>query len=153
MTNQTDDQRLHAGVIPYVSIEGAKSAIEFYKTAFGAVQHGEAVCDDRGRVMNAGLEINGGMVMIMDHMPEMGSRKMSEPGNPFTMQLVTDQGQFWFDRAVAAGCTVTMPFALQFWGDTYGAVVDPFGLAWAFNQPGTESMPQAQAMAKKELTS
>lgn len=149
MTHQTDYQRLHAGVIPYVAIEGAMAAIAFYKKAFGAIQHGEAVCDDRGRVMNAGLEINGGMVMIMDHMAEMSSRKMSEPGNPFTMQLVTDQGQFWFDRAVAAGCTVTTPFAPQFWGDTYGAVMDPFGMAWAFNQPSAASLAQAEAMSGK----
>ena len=82
MTDQPDTGRLYAGVIPYVSVEGAKAAIAFYKEAFGAIQHGEAVCDERGRVMNASLEINGGMVMIMDRMDEHGSRRMSEPGHP-----------------------------------------------------------------------
>ena len=149
MTNQTDDQRLHAGVIPYVSIEGAKAAIEFYKAAFGAVLHGEAFCDAQGRVMNAGLEINGGMVMIMDRMEEHASRRMSEPGHPFTMQLVTDQGQFWFDRAVAAGCAVMMPFERQMWGHTYGRVIDPYGLEWAVNQPGAENMAADPALAQK----
>ena len=149
MTDQPDNGRLYAGVIPYVSVEGAKTAIEFYKAAFGAVLHGEPFCDAQGRVMNAGLEINGGMVMLMDRMDEHGSRRMSEPGHPFTMQLVTDRGQFWFDRAVAAGCTVVMPFEPQMWGDTYGRVIDPYGLEWAVNQPSAESMAAAEAMAQK----
>ena len=34
------------------------------------------------------------------------------------------------ERAVAAGCTVTMPVALQFWGDRYGSVKDPYGVHW-----------------------
>ena len=82
MTDQPDTGRLYAGVIPYVSVEGAKAAIEFYKAAFGAVLHGEVFCDERDRVMNAVLEVNGGMVMIMDRMDEHGSRRMSEPGHP-----------------------------------------------------------------------
>ena len=145
MTDQPDNGRLYAGVIPYVSVEGAKAAIELYKAAFGAVLHGDLFCDERGRVMNAVLEINAGMVMLMDRMDEHGSRKMSEPGHPFTMLLVTDQGKFWFDRAVAAGCTVVMPFEPQIWGDTYGRVVDPFGLEWAVNQPSAGSMGAADA--------
>jgi PhnB protein len=63
------------------------------------------------------------------------------------MQIVTDKGRFWFDRAVAAGCTVTMPFAPQFWGDTYGRVKDPFGIDWAVNEPSAENMAKAEEMA------
>ena len=53
-----------------------------------------------------------------------------------TLQLVTYDGDMWWNRAVAAGCTVTMPFTEQFWGDRYGRLRDPFGLDWAINEPG-----------------
>jgi PhnB protein len=35
---------------------------------------------------------------------------------------------------VAAGCTVAMPFEDQFWGDRYGQLKDPFGVAWSIGQ-------------------
>ena len=53
----------------------------------------------------------------------------------FTMQLIVDDAQGWFDRAVAAGCEGLMPPQKMFWGDTWGQVRDPFGVVWAFNQP------------------
>jgi uncharacterized glyoxalase superfamily protein PhnB len=36
-----------------------------------------------------------------------------------------------FDRAVKAGATAKMPPADMFWGDRYGALVDPFGHNWS----------------------
>jgi PhnB protein len=44
-----------------------------------------------------------------------------------------DVQTFW-DRAVAAGGIVTMPLALQFWGDKYGQMTDPFGHKWSLSQ-------------------
>ncbi len=43
--------------------------------------------------------------------------------------------RLWWDRAIKAGCTERMPFAVAPWGDTYGQMVDPFGVTWAFNTP------------------
>jgi PhnB protein len=37
-----------------------------------------------------------------------------------------------FDR-LAAGGTVTMPIAEQFWGAKFGMLTDPFGISWMFN--------------------
>jgi PhnB protein len=146
MTDKPDFGRLYQGVIPYVAVEGATAAVEFYREAFGAVLHGDIARGEDGLVMNASLEINGGMVMIMDDMGEPGGHKASAGGHPFTMQVVTDKGRFWFDRAVAAGCAVTMPFAPQFWGDRYGRLKDPFGIDWAINEPSAESMAQVEQM-------
>jgi uncharacterized glyoxalase superfamily protein PhnB len=50
------------------------------------------------------------------------------------MQLIVDDCQAWFDRAVAAGCTAITPPQKMFWGDTWAQVQDPFGVTWAFNQ-------------------
>lgn len=51
------------------------------------------------------------------------------------MQLVVADGDAWWQRAVEAGCTEKLPFAVAFWGDKYGQLVDPFGVTWALSSP------------------
>jgi PhnB protein len=53
----------------------------------------------------------------------------------FNLQLVVADGDAWWSRALAAGCTVVMPFERQFWGDRWGMVRDPFGIDWAIDEP------------------
>jgi uncharacterized glyoxalase superfamily protein PhnB len=136
MTAEPDMDRLMQGVIPYLAIDGCADAIAFYRQAFGATLLGEAVADDSGHVMNATLVINGGALMLMDTMPNIGDEGMAATARGLTMQIVTRDGDLWWNRAVAAGCTVTKPFEKEFWGDRYGRLMDPFGLAWAVDEPG-----------------
>lgn len=125
---------LEPGVIPYFIIERAAEAVDFYKQAFAAEEVGRIPAEDGKRLIHAQLTINGGSVMLNDPFPEHGN-----PAAPLTclvMQLVVDDARAWFDRAVAAGCALTVPVELMFWGDIWGQVTDPFGVQWAFNQPG-----------------
>lgn len=132
---------LMKGVIPYLGVADCDGAIAFYQRAFGARVLGEIVRDaETGEVMNASLEINGGVIMLMSPMGEPAA----QGGQGVTQQLVVSDGQGWWDRAVAAGCTVTMPFAEQFWGDRYGRLRDPFGLDWAINEPSADAQARAE---------
>ncbi len=133
MSSASDYKRLMRGVIPYATVDGADKAIDFYTRAFGAVQHGEIARSDDGRVLNASIEINDGMVMLMDPFPEMGT--IPSAGANFLLQLVIADGDLWWNRAVEAGCEILSPFKLEFWGDRFGRIRDPFGLEWAFNEP------------------
>ena len=54
-------------------------------------------------------------------------------GSPIVIHLSVDDCDRWFERAVAAGCTVTMPLEDQFWGDRYGALSDPYGHRWSIS--------------------
>lgn len=56
----------------------------------------------------------------------------------YVMQLILADGDSWRGRAIKAGCTERMPFAVAPWGDMYGQMVDPFGVTWAFNMPATK---------------
>ncbi len=134
MTATQNETWLMKGVIPYLGLEDADAAIAFYQRSWGARVLGEVVRDDAGRIMNVGLEINGGVLMLMHHMPELHEPAASGSHHQ-TLQLVVVDGQAWWDRAVAAGCTITMPFERQFWGDRYGRLTDPFGMHWAINEP------------------
>jgi PhnB protein len=59
------------------------------------------------------------------------------------MSLVVADGDHWFNRAVEAGCTVTMPLERAFWGDRYGRLLDPFGIAWAIDEPSAAASAAA----------
>lgn len=122
------------GVIPYVAVDGAETAAEFYSKAFGAVEAGPRMASDDGkRMMHIHLIMNGGSLMLCDPFPEYGQEL--QPSHSYTMTLVVADGQAWWDRAVAAGCRIKMPFAKAPWGDLYGGLLDPFGVNWAINQP------------------
>jgi uncharacterized glyoxalase superfamily protein PhnB len=55
-----------------------------------------------------------------------------------------------WEKAVAAGCTVTMPLADTFWGDRYGHVRDPFGFSWALATRKEELTPEEMAERQKQ---
>jgi PhnB protein len=142
MNERPDFGRLMQGVIPYLAIVDSEKAANFYKAAFGAIQHGETVKSPSGRVMNIGIEVNGGMMMLMDAVMETEfPEEAPADAQGMTLQLVVKDGDFWWDRAVAAGCTVTHPLKREFWGDRYGRLQDPFGLSWALNEPAPGRTP------------
>lgn len=126
----SDPLPLKGGIVPYLMVEGAEKAIEFYKKALGAEEIGARHRMPDGRIMNSRVDINGNSLMLMDPMPDHGHPAV--PLDGFNLHLHVDDADRWFERAVAAGCTVVMPMELQFWGDRYGMVKDPFGVHWAF---------------------
>lgn len=134
------------GVIPYLAIDGARAAIAFYQDAFGAFVFGDTPSmPGSEKIANASLIINGGVLMLSDHFPEHG-QPAAKGGVGYAMQLVVHDGDTWWSRAVAAGCTVVTPFALQFWGDRYGQLRDPFGIDWAINEPSADSIAKEAAL-------
>lgn len=90
--------------------------------------------EDGKRIMHCQLEINGGSFMLADNFIEYGMGAVQRTAS-YVMQLVLADGDAWWDRAIKAGCTERMPFAVAPWGDKYGQMVDPYGVTWAFNTP------------------
>ncbi len=137
MPDVTIEERVMQGVIPYVGMNGqAAAAADFYVRAFAARDLGRVPSEeDPARLMHCQVEVNGGAVMMTD---------MRAPGTPavepqgFHLQLVVWDGDLWWNRAIEAGCTVEVPFQKMFWGDRWGMMRDPFGIAWAVNEPGPQ---------------
>ena len=125
------------GVVPYLSIEGAVKAVEFYKKAFGAEVAMMQPPDDKGRTMHAHLYINGSSVMLSDYYPEHGHPPVAAQG--FNLMILTNTIDADYQRAVDAGATATQPPADMFWVDRYGLLKDPFGVTWAMNQGAPQS--------------
>lgn len=122
-------------VSPYLTIRGAKAAVELYKKALGAKVRMLMEAEDKKRLMHATLLINGGEVLLSDAFDEFGDATTKAPTDAktttVTVHLQVDDADKWWDRAVAAGFEVSMPLQDQFWGDRYGRLRDPFGHAWS----------------------
>ena len=139
-------ERLMQGVIPYLAVERAHDAIAFYRRAFAALMRGDvALMPGTEKVANASLVINGGVMMLSDTFPGM-NQTAAKGGCGFTMQLVVEDGDLWWNRAVEAGCEIVTPFVKQFWGDRYGQLRDPFGIAWAIDEPSPENREIAKRL-------
>jgi uncharacterized glyoxalase superfamily protein PhnB len=123
------------GLVTYLNLDGAKAAAEFYVRAFGAEIAAMVPPDDQGRTMHAHLYLNGGSLMISDFYPEHGHAKVAPQGFSVMIMIPDNDIRAWWDRAIAAGCTAKVEPQVMFWGDTYGELVDPFGVSWAMNQP------------------
>ncbi|MBX3568650.1 MAG: VOC family protein [Rhizobiaceae bacterium] len=121
-----------AGVIPYLQLSDAKAAVALYEKAFAAKEIDRRPVED-GRLMHCHLEINGGALMLSDAFPEYGMPLKEISG--VTPHIATLNPQDWWDRAVAAGLEIVHPIKVEFWGDMYGQLRDPFGVTWAIVGP------------------
>ena len=121
------------GVTPYLTVIGAKKASEFYQKAFAAEELSRQEADD-DRLIHCHLRINGDDVMMSDAFPEHTGDSGENPRG-VTLHIQVADPHAWWDRAVAAGATPTMPMDVQFWGDRYGQLKDPFGHAWSIGGP------------------
>ena len=70
--------------------------------------------------------------MLADEFPDYGAvGPESLGGSPVTLQLLVEDVDAAFDRAVAAGASALMPPTDMFWGDRYAKLRDPFGHLWS----------------------
>ena len=112
-------------------VKNGRRAIEFYKTAFGAKEIGVWPGPDGKSIMHAELKIGDTKFFLGDESTDMGTvSPQSLGGTPVSLNLYTEDCDATFKSAIAAGATVKMPLADQFWGDRYGKVTDPFGHVW-----------------------
>jgi PhnB protein len=116
---------------PYLCVDGAGKAIEFYCKAFGATERMRMGAPG-GKIGHAELEIEGALIMLADEHPEMGFRSpQSLGGSPVLIHMYVEDVDAFCARAVSAGATLVRPVADQFYGDRSGQLTDPFGHAWS----------------------
>ena len=121
---------------PYLGFaDNAREAITFYHTVFGGKldisPFGDMAHDpsERDKVMHAQLETPDGLILMASDTPAGMARK---PGDNITVSLTGDdeaQIRRYWDQ-LAQGGQVTVPLAKAPWGDTFGMLVDKFGIPW-----------------------
>lgn len=122
----------------YLCFRGTcREAMEFYRGVFGGELYistfGDAPghSDDATRDLVMHASLSDGAVTFM------ASDAPTKPLGTGTVEISlggTDEARMrsMFD-ALAAGGTVRMPLAEQFWGDTFGSLTDRFGIDWMMN--------------------
>jgi PhnB protein len=116
-------------VTPSLTLKDSKKAVNFYEKAFGARILDVFPGPDGKSTMHAVIQIGDSILMMGDESPNCRSAE-SLGGSPISLYIYVGDADAAFNRAVAAGCTVTMPMAEMFWGDRAGSVTDPFGYSW-----------------------
>jgi PhnB protein len=143
---------------PYLIVNGAAEAIEFYKRAFGATEL-LRMADPQGRIGHAEIRVGDSVIMLADEHPDMGYRgPRSMGGSSVSILLYVDDVDTIFDRALSAGATVQRPIANQFYGDRSGKLEDPFGHVWSIathveDVPPEEMRRRAEAVMRTSATS
>lgn len=119
----------YESLMPYLVVNDAAGAINFYCQIFGATELFRM--DDKGRIGHAELQFPGTRLMLADEYPELGYHA-PKPGElpPVGLMLYVENVDAVVARAVAAGATQERPVADQFYGDRTGGIVDPFGHRW-----------------------
>ncbi|HUD91154.1 VOC family protein [Sphingobium sp.] len=125
------------GVTAHLTIGDGRAAeaIDFYRTAFGAIEQTRHIADDGERIMHAHLVINDGPLMLNDHFHEMAGEAPVSPPACVTLHLEVDDADTWWNRALSAGASIRFPIDNQFWGARYGQLIDPFGHVWSIGGP------------------
>jgi PhnB protein len=137
-------------VSPYLAVEDAAAAIEYYKKAFGATERVRMDAPG-GTIGHAELEIGDSVVMLSDPFPQATTRPPSElGGTSASVFMYVEDVDAVVRKAVDAGATVEMEVADQFWGDRFGTVKDPFGHLWSIATHVEDVPPEEMAERAKQ---
>jgi PhnB protein len=115
---------------PYLMVNGAASAIEFYKKVFGASEI-MRMPDPSGKIAHAEIRVGDSVIMLADESPERGNRgPQTIGGTAVYIALYVNDVDAVARQAVAGGAKLLIPVADQFYGDRSGRLEDPFGHIW-----------------------
>ena len=138
-------------VTPYLVVDDAKRALEFYKNAFGAEEKFRLPMGER--IGHAEIKIGDSFVMLADEFPEMGHLGPNSRGGPTSsIVLYVEDVDTSFKKALEAGAKEQRPVENQFWGDRMGTLTDPFGHQWSL-ATHVEDVPESEMQTRMEAFS
>jgi len=130
-------------ITPHLVVKGVADAIAWYARALGANELLRNMAPDGASIMHSELLLGDSRFFVVDEFPGAAVSPTTLGGTSITLHLYVNDVDALFDRAVAAGATVLMPVADQFWGDRYGMLVDPFGHRWSIASRIEDLSPKA----------
>lgn len=135
-----------------LTVHDAAAAIDFYTKVLGGTERMRMPMPD-GKLMHAEVEFDGSVIMLSDEVsPERKSAK-TLGGSPMMIHHYTPDAQAAYDKATAAGAHSILAVQDMFWGDRYGAIVGPDGMAWGIATHVEDVSEEEMAKRMQEATS
>jgi PhnB protein len=120
-------------IAPMLSVRNGARAVEFYMSAFGAIEVFRIEAPD-GAVVSR-LSVHGAEFWLSDESPEHGNfSPESLGGGTVRMILTVPDPDAMFAKALAAGAREVVAVKEDY-GWRLGRVVDPFGHHWEIGRP------------------
>ncbi|TDD55979.1 VOC family protein [Saccharopolyspora elongata] len=117
-------------VTPYLHVDGAAAAIDFYCNVLGARERMRMPAPG-GKVGHAELELGNSIIMLADEFPDQGVLGPKTVGGAsMTLYVYVEDVDSVFDRALKSGANSVKPVVNEFYGDRTGQFEDPFGHRW-----------------------
>ena len=139
-------------IVPYLMVDGAADAIEFYGRAFDAEERYRMAMPD-GTIGHAEIVVGGAVVYLADAPDDMPG----EAGNPKKLggtSVLLHRYVVDVDAAVAkaeaAGATVLRAPEDQFYGDRAAVVADPWGHQWSLHTHLRDVSPEEMAEVMRQ---
>lgn len=147
--NAAPPSPLHA-ITPYLAVSDAGRALDWYKKVFGAKEVTRQQVPG-GKIMHGHLRIGDVDLFLADIFPGSDNVDPAKAGASVSLHYYRPNAGHVWERAVAEGAKVTMPFEDQFWGDRYGKIVDPFGHSWSIARKSPLSRKEMDALREKAM--
>jgi PhnB protein len=113
---------------PYLHVDDAAQAIDWYVRALGAVERERYQMPD-GSIGHAELDLHGNLLCLAD-CPTGLEKPKRYSDVPIGLYATVPDVDAVFARAIDAGATVERPVADQEYGARTAGFVDPFGHVW-----------------------
>jgi len=117
-------ESFETSIAPWLAVSNAQEAVDFYRSAFGAVD--VYSLDDHRRVVVAQLSVGGAAFWVQE---DADASPVAPSVGSVRMILSVEDPDAVFDRAVAAGATVVAQVHEEH-GWRTGRIIDPFGHDW-----------------------
>ena len=131
---------MNATLNPYLNFNGnAAEGMRFYQSVLGGDLNIQTFADagvaqndsEKNLTLHAALTSNGITLYASDGRP--GTNVIFGDNVHLSLQGDDADKLTGYFTGLAAGGTVDMPLAKQFWGDTFGMLTDKFGVHWMAN--------------------
>lgn len=133
-------------IVPFIVVNEAAKAIEFYKEVFGATVLMRNDGPD-GSVMHCELQIGDSILQLGDANPAWGLESPNAEQITASLALYVEDCDAVYAKAVEAGATVREEPSVFLTGDRYASIADPFGRRWSI-MTRVEDVPRAEAQRR-----
>jgi len=139
-------------VTPYLAIQGAAAAIDFYKKVFGAMEL-MRMPGPAGKLGHVEIRVGDSKVMLADESEQMNFLgPKARGGTPVHIHLYVKDVDATVARAVEMGAKMMREVQDMFYGDRTAAIEDPFGHFWHVSTHIRDvSMKEMQRVAEEMM--